>query len=247
VVESPQGHVSLAQTLESQGFTILQSTLKDVKQFPHRMEPFKNAQHEWLFFTSPLGVRSYANALKTLECTSCPTRMACIGGGTYHVAKMYFEQHPVDIVNLHSREAVEAVQQFLPFAGAGSVPARQPILWVTSELADTTVKDALEAEGIQVDRVNLYRPDDLPEGEHARLLKEAQTFAPDIVVLTSPSNLETLHAMGALDALSPKQWLSMGHKTAGRLDELGSVLNNHEILTGPTAYAIINACAKLTL
>jgi uroporphyrinogen-III synthase len=256
VVATPQGHVSLRQTLESQGFNVLQSSLKDVKQLPQRMEPFIDGQHEWVFFTSPLGVRSYTNALKTLELASSPKRMACLGGGTYHVAKMYFEQDAVEIVNLKSRNANEAVDEFLihncviarPQGVAISLDGYnelKPLLWITSELADNTVKDALEAHGFSVDRLNLYRPDDLPVDEQAARLKEARAFVPDVVVLTSSSNLEALQSMGALDALSPKLWLSMGHKTAGRLGDLGIVLDNHDVLTGPTAEAIINACAKI--
>lgn len=191
----------------------------------------------WCYFTSQWAVVFWARYLECIHATESMTgrRIACVGDATAATVLQVF-QRPANFMPPHAQDAQhfsEAFHQAFPLPQQG--------IWPCSAWARATLQDVLTAQGHQIQALPCYVPQVLKPSAFSQRLAEAVEFTPDVVILTSPRNVEHLYQAGAFEQIRPKLWIGLGPSTGQALENCKPLLP-FVVLKQPTAPAIWQAC-----
>ncbi len=235
----PRTHVTegvsiLSQALQKQGIDVLEQGLQRIQYLGH-LELAPDFSASWWVFTSGIAVKAWADYLEDSSQAPCihTVQIACVGDATAKAVETYFKRS-ADFVPKTAQDATYFVNAFNEHH-----PKPSSCLWVCSALADDTLLHGLNAGGHEVQRVSLYEP--IPLQAHAldALLEDAIAFSPDVVLLTSPSNVNVLASMGAFERVHPQKWICLGQRSLKAVLALGLDVSV-DALEHPTAEAIFD-------
>ena len=231
-----KGDSSLSQALQKEGIQVLEQALQRIQDLSH-LERAPYFSTSWWMFTSAIAVDVWANYLQTTEQTH-PIKnlqIACVGDATAKAVETHFHR-PADFVPKDAQDAAYFARAFNEHH-----PKPSSCLWICSALADDTLLHGLKTGGHIVQRLSLYKPIPLEADALAQLLDDAVAFSPDVVLLTSPSNVNVLSSVGAFDRVHPQKWICLGKRSLEAVRLLGLQIPL-EALEHPTAEAVLDIC-----
>ncbi len=240
------GKSALAVDLSQAGLIILEHDLQRLHR--HLLEIHADYfSFKWWLFTSRLAVSTWASTLHQAQRTLPETiQIACVGQSTAEAVAVYLKR-TADFIPSHASDAKHFADGFhhhVSDSRNDTILVPTTALWVCSELADDTFQRQLELQGHEIQRVSLYRPEPLESDLLEARLKEAEAFQPDIVLLSSPSNVRVLNTLGTFQRLQPRLWLCLGKKTHQAVQALGLNKACVDVLTHPTASDILNCVVE---
>jgi uroporphyrinogen-III synthase len=198
--------------------------------------------YPWLVFTSPNGVAFFAERARAhgIAIPAGRSGVAAIGRATARALEGL--RLPPEVV------ATEADSAGLARTLLSRVRASQRVLIVRPEIAGDRVPNALRDAGARVDEVAFYRTVASPHaGELARNVAEG---AYDVIIFTSPSNLNHLLKAGGSEGLPIDQGINaalriaIGKTTAAALGKEGFAA--HAVASTPDDQGILNALLRAT-
>ncbi len=234
-----QGHSALSKALQQKGLWVLEHALQRIQDLGH-LELAPDFSASWWVLTSAVAVAVWADYLQATEQTHRiqNVQIACVGNATAKAVETYLNRS----ANFVPKDAQDATYFATAFNEHHQCPSS--CLWVCSALADDTLFQGLKTGGHDVQRVSLYKPIPLEADALAQLLEDAVAFSPDVVLLTSPSNVKLLARMGAFERVHPQKWICLGQRSLEAMLALGLQIPL-EALEHPTAEAVLDACVKL--
>jgi uroporphyrinogen-III synthase len=234
-----EGGSALSHALEKEGIEVLEQAWQRLKNLNH-LELAPDFSASWWVFTSAIAVKAWADYLEDSPQTHRihTVQIACVGQATADAVESHFKRS-ADFVP-------KAAQDATYFAESFNQQYTNPTscLWVCSALADETIIQLLKAGGHNVQALPLYKPVALEASALDRFIEDAVAFSPDVVLLTSPSNVAVLASLGAFDRVCPKEWICLGRRSFEAVKHLG-VNIPLKMLEHPTAEALLDACAEL--
>ena len=230
-----EGVSALSQDLQHHGIEVLEQGLNTLRRFSH-LEVAPDFSASWWLFTSAIAVAFWADYLKEQgqDAYTATVKIACVGEATAKAVQHHFKR-PATFVPEYAQDATRFAEAFNQHQAKATT-----CLWVSSALADDTFAHVLQAEGHQVQHLPFYEPVALDALALERLIEEAVSFSPDIVLLTSPSNIRILADSGAFERVQPQQWICLGKRTLEAVKDLGLTIPV-EVLPFPTASAILQS------
>jgi uroporphyrinogen-III synthase len=195
---------------------------------------------DWIVFTSPTGVRFFAEQASRagIDPAGLRCRIAAVGPGT---ARALESARFIPAVVARRGDAEGLAAELAPQVREG-----ETVLAVQPETAGTTLVKALGERGAQVDAVPFYRT--VPAKECAEISGEIESGAYDAVVFTSPSTFLSLLKAGARGgtglrvALAAMARVAIGRITAGAL--AGEGLPPDRIASRPDDEAVADALVE---
>ena len=234
-----KGDSSLSQALQKEGIIVREHALQRIQYLGHlELDPDFSAS--WWVFSSAIAVLVWADYLNATQEThrANTVQIACVGDATAKAIETHFNR-PADFVPKDAQDAA-----YLAHAFNEHQPKPTSCLWVCSALGDDTLLHGLKTGGHHVQRVSLYKPIPLEAQALVELFEDAVAFSPDVVLLTSPSNVNVLASMGAFERVHPQKWICLGQRSFEAVLALGTEVSI-ETLEHPTAEAILNACTSI--
>jgi len=236
------GEGDLGAALAARGVTVeARPTIELVP--PRDPQPVRLAlerldDYDWILFTSPNGVRFFADALRVagLDRSAARARLAAIGPGTARALGRWLRAP--DLV------AERGDSEGLAAALRGQVAAGQHALLVRPEVARAVLEQELERIGVRVEAVAFYR--NVAARDVGAIANAIVAGRYDIVVFTSPSSLARLLETalpGLAPALRRASRVAIGRVTARALQEAD--LPAHAVAAEPTDGGLVRALLPL--
>jgi len=198
--------------------------------------------YHWLVFTSPNGVDYFAERVRArgIEIPVGRSGVAAIGRGTARALEGI--DLPPEAV------ATEADSAGLARTLLSRVRESQRVLIVRPELAGDRVPNALRDAGARVDEVAFYRT--VPSRHAEELARNVAEGAYEVIIFTSPSNLNYLLKAGGAQGAPVEQGIesarriAIGKTTAAALGKEGFAA--HAVARTPDDQGILDALLRAT-
>lgn len=160
---------------------------------------FSHQQYDWLIFTSPAAVKHFYKLLNKPQCSN----IATIGPSTRKTAegfglKVNFMPAQYNATSF-GKELTEIIKH------------ESKVLFPCSELADDFLETHFKQKGIDLERVNLYKPALLPKP----VLKEFNSIA-----FLSGSSAEAMYEYFGKEVVQGKKIAAIGSKAAKQIEIL---------------------------
>jgi uroporphyrinogen-III synthase len=236
VTEAPS---RLVLGLMQAGHCVLEQAWQHIEATPQMQDGATPTPHEWIMFTSPLGVSFFHQWLKQHQTPLSPTaRIMVLGEGTAHAFEKTFHRK-ADFIPQETKHAHHLITEWLKRYSA--IPPVH-ILWPCSQLSHALpLYPLLQEAGHTLHPWPLYHPTPLPKLQQVALLEEATSAHPDMGVLTSPSNIERLQQAQAFERFPRLPWCTLGPSSTQALARIAPHVNAIELKTA-TADGLLQAC-----